>query len=111
MSLKDQIKIINENYSIAIQEYSNKYKSAIEDTLKHLGVWETDVYNKRTGKKGILKIVKNTFGDISWEVKFVPYKKDGNLSSSYENIYVYCGFGDFEKELMQKITRGIENDR
>lgn len=110
MSLKDQIKIINEDYRRVTQEYSDKYKSAVENTLKHLGVWETDVYNKRTGKRGILKIVKNTLGDISWEVKFVPYKKDGTLSLNGENIYVYCGFGDFEKELMQEITKEIENE-
>lgn len=110
MSLKDQIKIINEDYSRATQEYSDKYKSAVENTLKHLGVWETDVYRKKTGKKGILKIVKSAWGGISWEVKFVPYKKDGTLSLNGENISVYPYFGDFEKELMQKITKEVEND-
>lgn len=103
MSLQDTINTIEEEYKTLKESCSNKYKEALINELTDLGVWGVDVYNKRTGKRGVLDLTRSSYGGISWEVVFIPYKKDGTLSAKYELIYIFM-CQDFSERLMETIT-------
>ena len=59
----------------------NEYKRALEGLLKLTG-YDGDVVEKKTGKKGRLTIVNSYYNSLGYEVKFYPYKKDGELSKN-----------------------------
>ena len=104
MNLKEKIDDINESYSKMCEEYSNKYKECLIEELERLGVYKVDVYSKSTGKRGVLNIIKEYYGNIRWTVVFTPYKKDGTLSLVSKPLYIYS-YMDFSEALMNKISK------
>ena len=104
MSLKEKIDDIEKAYIKIQEKYSNKYKECLVEELERLGVYKVDVYSKSTGKRGVLSIVKEHFGDISWTVVFISYKKDGTLSSVCESLHIWS-FVNFSDALMSKISK------
>ena len=104
MNLKEKIDDIKESYSKIQEEYSNKYKECLIEELERLGVYKVDVYSKSTGKRGVLNIIKEHYGEIDWTVVFTPYKKDGTLSLVSEPLYIF-NFMNFSDALMGKISK------
>lgn len=110
MKLQEKIKDIKESYNKIREECSNKYRECLIEELEKLGVYKVDVYCKSTGKRGVLNIIKERYGDIEWTVVFTPYKKDGTLSLASQPLYIY-DFMDFSDVLMSKISKeGCQND-
>lgn len=103
MGFKDTIDEIRKEWLKTTESFSNRYKETVESELKRLGVYGVDVYKKRNKKRGILRLTKEYASDISWEIRFIPYKKDGSLSSNSESLYIF-NFLEFEDALMDEIS-------
>ena len=77
-----------------VDKRRQRQEQAIQ-SLEFLGIYETDVIYKRTGKRGRLvpKIGKRD-QELIGELWFYPYKKEGGLSSLHNTIRM--GFDEFD---------------
>lgn len=105
MTIADIEQEFGRKYEQLITEYRSEYKARIETLLKKSELCNIDVKNLKTGKTGRLIICRDSDAKIRYVIKFVPYRKDGNLSSKYENIYYYI---HDEDEIVSLLTKTFE---
>lgn len=78
----------NEKSGKLISEYRDLLKNEYEAQLKELGMLDTDVIMLRNNKKGRIRLELRRYGSIDYEICFYPYKKDGTLSKTHNNVFV-----------------------
>ena len=91
---------IEKEYSESKSRYAQMYEEELQRMLTDLGLWDRDVIFKNSFRnketRGVLRIYPVSYNSIQSEVKFIPYKKDGSLSSMPQNIFVW-GYSDPKK--------------
>ncbi len=83
----NSLREIMDEFFIIKNDYRVKYANVLIDILKELDVWDVPVRNKLTGKTGKLLVIGNGM-NITCQVKFFPYNKNGTLSKkSSSTVY------------------------
>lgn len=90
----------NEKSGKLISEYRDLLKNEYETQLNELGMLDTDVIMLRNGKKGRVRLKLNNYSNMDYEICFYPYKKDGTLSETYNNVFV--NYWNFTANMREK---------
>lgn len=98
----------NEKSGRLISEYRDLLKNEYETQLKELGMFETDVIMLRNGKKGRIRLELSSYSNMDYDICFYPYKKDGALSKTHNNVYVRRW--DFAADMREKFKIAEEED-
>lgn len=100
MTLEEEIKAIRYDWKSTTAECRDRFKKALENALSHIGFLGVDVCEKRSGKKGRLRVLSTSPCGIDWDIVFFPYKKDGTLSSRGVNEYVFT-YDNFDERMQR----------
>ena len=79
------------------------YEEEFVRVLKELGVYETDVILNQTGERGKLSIEVLDYDDVQPDLVFLPYTKNGTLSTKYTRIEMLPEL--LEYDLLNHITK------
>lgn len=88
--IKDIYKKYNQERIETKKDINNRERIELLATLEDLNLNKL-VKSKKTGKVGVLKVEQTSF--MANEIKFYPFRKDGELSKINE----YCYYADVDE--------------
>jgi len=94
---------INDSFNKQFNIHRSLYEEELVRVLKELGIYDTDVILNQTGKRGKLSIEVLDYEQMQPELVFLPYTKNGTLSTKYNRIYVLPEL--LEQDLLKHITK------
>jgi hypothetical protein len=100
MDFKD----INKSFEKETIRHRLMYENAVTEALKLSSFYGKDVMFK--DQKGILKPYPESYSSIAYEVRFIPYKKNGELSQNSKSLYIYAKdtVENFAEKLQKIVT-------
>ena len=98
MQLRELIEQQDEQY----KRYEEAYEQKLIELATECGLYGVDVI--ANGMRGVIKVEKPAERYYVREIKFYPYKKDGNLSSKSKYVSLIY-FSDYTDEKIKEVLK------